>query len=54
MIRKFLNQGKDSWVHVKTGCVGLHHFSALLWVDGEKTPSETEEKQTTVLIKQLC
>lgn len=38
MIWKFLNQGKDSGVHMKTpGCTSLH-FGALLWVDGEKTP----------------
>ena len=50
MIRKFSNQGQDSGVHVKTGRVGLLHFSALLRVDGEKTPWEIEEKQMTVLI----
>ena len=50
MIRKFLNQGQDSRVHVKMGRVFLLHFSSLLRVDGEKTPWEIEEKQMTVLI----
>lgn len=41
VIWKFLNQGKNSGVQMKTGCLCLLYFSALLWVDGEKTPVET-------------
>lgn len=47
VILKFLNQGKDSRVHVKMGCTCLLHFSALLW---DRTAWEIEEKQATALI----
>lgn len=38
IIWKLLNQGEDSGVHMKSGGTRLLYFSALLWVDREKTP----------------
>lgn len=43
VICKVLNQCDYSGVHIKTGCFCLLHFSALLWVDGEKTPVDLRQ-----------
>lgn len=45
MIWKFLDQGKDPWVHVQTRSVCLLHFGSLLRVNGEKTSWEIEENR---------
>lgn len=50
MVRKVLNEGENSGVHMQSCCAGLLHLCAPLRVDGKETPgtvkNKTKQKET--------